>query len=187
MPTPKGMSKLLKHHGLTANSTDKDVDDAIENSVGQDDMDEMENRAKKAEDKAKEGEKAREQLADETLDRYKNRIGDKPETKKFYRDALLANREETIKALDALPGPTSGTDRSKPLHNRNNAGIPAPVENADEKEVKAKEAIAHRITNRAKKIQNDGGKDGKGRPLVSFTQAFNQAESQINAETKEDK
>jgi hypothetical protein len=145
----KGFHKLAAFHGLDPEKhSDSDVDDAIKNSVTEDDLDALNNRAQQAE----------QQLVDQDLAKYSNRIGKDPKVIARWKETLLSNREATIEMLEAIQEPKSPNAGKEPIHNRTNAKTPESLNRSATPEVGSVEAtrLNSLIRNRAEKLEKDG-------------------------------
>jgi hypothetical protein len=120
---------------------------------------------------------AEDEIVNRELDQYGDAIQN--DTREFWRDQLLTNREKATVALaqfvaiqNRTSTATGTTQTRRPLHNRsevkikqpNTQGkIPADAEVSDDKAVE--------IRNRAKEIRTEKG--------IPFSHAFRQAEKEI--------
>lgn len=103
---------------------------------------------------------------DELMEQHKAAIGEDAESREFWREGLLHNREITVKQLEFK---ASVKPEEKPrLHNRSTAKTPEPV-TAEAKKQDAKKAAA--IRNRADSIVASEG--------IQFPQAFAKAQAEL--------
>jgi hypothetical protein len=162
--SPAALEKLAAHHGLSIeNDDDSGVDEAIENSYSQSDVDDLENRAQA-------GDKARSSLADQAVKMYANRIGTAPASMKHWRDQLCMDYDGAVAVLEAMPA------ARLPLHNRATAGVPETngATGLKPTEEKAAKKRASAIKNRADAIVS-------ANPKISYQNAWKQAEREVPA------
>jgi hypothetical protein len=177
--TKDGIKKLAAHHGLDPeNDSDSDIENCLKNSVSDDEMTELANRALEGQEALKTLSALRESQAKTDLKTYANRIGEGPEVEAVWKPQFLANRDATIKAIEKLPAVKP--QREAPLHNRAGAGNPAPIENGGNGRINGEE-VKDRVfvRNRAQEILRNDKKEGSGRK--TFTQAFAEAQQELAA------
>lgn len=165
--TQKGFHKLAAAHGLDPEKhNDEDVDKEIKNS--EEDMEELTNRAEKAET----------DLADERikgdLAKYANRIGTDEKSKTHWKNLLISNRDAAVAALEALPEPKPSNPKAgkEPVHNRAAAGTPEALD-APELSEADQIRLGTEIRNRAAELQKGG---------MPHTTAFVEADRQVRRE-----
>lgn len=170
MISEKAKNKLLAHHGLDPEkNSDSDLDKKIENSMSQDEQDDLENRAKKYDDTVKE-------LVKADLAKYANRIGKDEKAVQRWEKLLLVNRAETLEMLNALPenkSSATSTQGKQPVHNRREARQPDTL---SPEELESENAEAQTIANRATEIEREAKTSGR---TITPMSAFLQAESEI--------
>jgi hypothetical protein len=157
--------ELLALLGLKPDAAEADVAAALANRKTQDgEAAALKNRAETAEAKVAAFEKqALETQVAADLEKYKDRVS-KPDE---VRAALLANREATLKVLEALKPPAASS--AEPLRNRMDA---KPPESADEEDLKNR---SKQQTECVEEIRNR--ERNAGRP-VSFGRAWDIARSE---------
>ena len=173
--TKAGMKKLAAHHGLDPEvNTDDDIDNCLANSVSDEDMTELANRAIAGEQAIAELGRLREVQADNDLKTYENRIGTSDAAKKFWRLQFIANREAAIEALPPAANDGKPVVKDKPLHNREAARTPAPIEGKSED---ARKALGRAVLNRAHELQEQASRIGR---TLTFNQAHRQATTELS-------
>ena len=82
-------------------------------------------------------EKIHNREVDDLMEKHTKVIGDDADSKAFWRDNLVKNREVAIKQLEAMAKTPATEDRPR-VHNRKTAKTPAPVSRGDEVEKEGK-------------------------------------------------
>lgn len=150
-PKTKPMSKLIEALGLASDATEQDVLEAV--------------KALQAKIEEIEG-KAAEAAAEAVLNRYSDRIPE--QAKPYWRDRLIANREETEKAIE-VSFPKRSKQAEAAFTNRQTAKTPDHHVGGSEDQA-TERARAARIRNRAAEIQKTEG--------IQFSQAWQRAEAE---------
>jgi hypothetical protein len=171
MMTEKGKHAAVRFLGLDPEKhTDEQIETAINNAYSDDEIKDLENRAKQYDDLRKE-------LVQADLKEFANRIGTDEKAVKYWTEALFDNREGAIAALKALPEPKTTAGKGAPLHDPNKAGQPKPLDNrgGEDKAQQAKKQAL--ISNRAQKLQSESNMP----PGMAWVRASEEIEAEASA------